>query len=492
MGAVPVRMIRVRDVARVTPRMARVTFSGDGLSDLSGLGTDPVSLFFPKPGDTEPRLPGPDAPDPGTWFREYQALPDSVRPWMRMFNVRGHDGGAGTIDIDFVLHSEPGPAARWAAEAKPGATLAMLGPVPWFGRPVPVAASVGAADWVLLVGDASALPSIGLVLESLPPGKRAVVCVQVADAAEEQELPSHGDVSVHWVHGTGPGVLPAAVRALEFPAGTAYVCLGAEAGDVRELREHLVEERAVPKIAVDFSPYWRSGLTQEDAPTKEDMALSKEQMAHYQALSDQASGEGQAGSGSIFDSMYESNTAPWVIGEPQPVIVQLERDGLIRGSVLDVGTGTGEHTVLLARLGYDALGIDLSRAAIERAEAIAAERGVAARFELADATRLGETGATYDTIVDSALFHLLDPESRARYVDALLAVTRPGALVHVLALSDEGPGYGPEVSEDDIRSAFSGDGWTLDSLTRVTYRGVFGADGSHGELPAWLARIHRT
>lgn len=64
----------------------------------------------------------------------------------------------------------------------------------------------------------------------------------------------------------------------------------------------------------------------------------------------------------FWDSVYDSGVAPWVIGEPQPAIVELERAGWIRGRVLDPGTGAGEHTILLTRLGYDVRGVDLAPA----------------------------------------------------------------------------------------------------------------------------------
>ena len=122
---------------------------------------------------------------------------------------------------------------------------------------------------------------------------------------------------------------------------------------------------------------------------------------------------------SRFDDAYKSRTAPWVIGEPQPAIVDLERAGLIRGKVLDVGCGTGEHTILLTRLGYDVLGIDFAPHAIEQARDNAAEKGVDARFEVADAMNLGDE-PRYDTIVDSALFHIFDDTDRPRYVAACM------------------------------------------------------------------------
>jgi SAM-dependent methyltransferase len=201
---------------------------------------------------------------------------------------------------------------------------------------------------------------------------------------------------------------------------------------------------------------------------------------------------------SRFDDAYKSRTAPWVIGEPQPAIVELQRAGLIHSKVLDIGCGTGEHTILLTRLGYDVLGIDFAPHAVEQARANAAEQGVDARFEVADAMNLGaEPG--YQTIVDSALFHIFDDADRVRYVSSLHTAARPGGLVHVLALSDAGRGFGPQVSEDEIRDAF-GDGWVLEALDTTTYRGVVQeaqadaiglAVGTRVDEPAWLARARR-
>jgi SAM-dependent methyltransferase len=53
-------------------------------------------------------------------------------------------------------------------------------------------------------------------------------------------------------------------------------------------------------------------------------------------------------------------------------------------SVLDVACGRGRHAVELARRGFDVVGVDLSRRAIERARLRAHEAGVAVRFEQAD------------------------------------------------------------------------------------------------------------
>jgi SAM-dependent methyltransferase len=201
---------------------------------------------------------------------------------------------------------------------------------------------------------------------------------------------------------------------------------------------------------------------------------------------------------SRFDEFYRTTTPPWVIGEPQPAVVELERAGLIRGRVLDIGCGTGEHTILLTRLGYDVLGVDFAPEAVQQARRNAEGTGVAARFEVQDAMSLGaEPG--YDTILDSALFHVFDDTDRPRYVASLHTACKPGARVHVLALSDAGRGFGPQVSGETIRDAFA-EGWELEALEPTTYRGVvtemhaerLGLPvGSSVDEPAWLARVRR-
>lgn len=275
----PLRRIRVAAVRPITPRMMRVTFGGDALSGLRLTGPDQqVKLYFPRRERTEPVLPAPDPDgDVMRWYTAYAAIPEAERPWMRSYTVRAHDPGAPTVDIDFFLHGEggegvEGPATRWARAARPGDTLGMFGPSDHFAQPV----TVGTADWTLLVADGCSLPALATIAEALPPGHRALAFVQVPDAAEEQPPATAGELTVHWLHGDASVV--DAVRAAALPSGRPYVWLAGEAGVVRALRRHLVEERGYDKRAVDFTGYWRRRLTQDDAPTPEDLAEARERL----------------------------------------------------------------------------------------------------------------------------------------------------------------------------------------------------------------------
>jgi len=261
-----VSLVAVVSVARLTPRMTRVTFTGDGLTELETWPDQQLKLLFPPPGG-ELRLPSePAAGDGMRWYTAYLALPD--RPIMRGFTVRALSGDR--LVVDFVLHDHGGPAATWARTARPGDRLARYGPAAVYARALNFE-----ADWLLLAGDETALPAVGSLLETTVPS-RATVLVEIADAAEEQDLPG-----VRWVHrhDAPPGEkLIDAVRALAVPTGSTFAWLAGEASLVRTLRRDLVA-RGVPKKAIDFAGYWRKTLTQDDAPTEADLTEARERLS---------------------------------------------------------------------------------------------------------------------------------------------------------------------------------------------------------------------
>jgi cyclopropane fatty-acyl-phospholipid synthase-like methyltransferase len=192
-----------------------------------------------------------------------------------------------------------------------------------------------------------------------------------------------------------------------------------------------------------------------------------------------------------WDAVYVADERPpWDIGRPQPVFARLADQGLLRGMLLDSGCGTGENTILAADHGAEALGVDVAPTAIAQARRKAAERGSPARFEVSDVLALGQLGQTFDTVVDSGVFHVFDDADRARYVASLASVMKPGATCYLMCFSDRQPGdAGPRrVSRDELTAAFH-DGWAIQSISAETF--VINFQG-RSDAQAWLATIERS
>ena len=192
-----------------------------------------------------------------------------------------------------------------------------------------------------------------------------------------------------------------------------------------------------------------------------------------------------------WDTVYVAGTPPpWDVGRPQPAFVRLADRGALRGHLLDAGCGTGENALLAAAHSADVVGVDVSPTAIARARAKAAERGLSARFEVADALNLSQLGLTFDTVIDSGLFHVFDDENRARYVASLASALRSGGSCYLMCFSDLQPGtFGPRrVRKDEIISAFS-DGWSVTGIEADEF--VVNRELDIATARAWLATIRR-
>jgi SAM-dependent methyltransferase len=198
--------------------------------------------------------------------------------------------------------------------------------------------------------------------------------------------------------------------------------------------------------------------------------------------------------GPRWDELYASGTpTPWDIGRAQSAFARLAGRGLLSGRVLDAGCGTGEHVLLAAVHGAEAVGVDVSPRAIGQAREKAARRGLAARFDVADALNLVELGMTFGTVIDCGLFHVLNDDERARYATSLASVLEPGGTCYLLGFSDRQPigsgGSGPRrMRQEEFAAAFRG-GWAVTSVAADTFEINPGLGGTTAQ--AWLATIRR-
>lgn len=193
--------------------------------------------------------------------------------------------------------------------------------------------------------------------------------------------------------------------------------------------------------------------------------------------------------GQPWDASYSDGPAPWDIGQPQPAMVHLAAEGAFAGAVLDVGCGTGENAFHVASLGLPVLGVDVAETALEMAREKAEVRGSGAEFLLADAFHIDRLGRAFETVLDCGLFHTFDHEDERRdYLASLASVTERGATLHLLCFSDVGTNTGPHpVSQQELRAAFHGDGWSIAAIEPDSIKTRFEPAGS----PAWLATITR-
>lgn len=240
------RLLDVRAVERITPRMTRVTLGGSELSDFVSSGSDQrIKLCLPQPGNPTPL---------GRSRAEVFALPREQQPKQRTYTVRRFDPDALELTVDLVVHDHECPGSVWAANVAPGDRIVTVGPSPSY--------QVGPdADPLVLIGDETALPAIGAIVEELPEGRSARAVVEVADAAEEQRIDSAADVEWTWLHrdGAAPGSpepLMSAVRELH-TGPNPHVWIGAEATPVREVRDHFEKVLGLERSRVYALAYWR-------------------------------------------------------------------------------------------------------------------------------------------------------------------------------------------------------------------------------------------
>lgn len=183
----------------------------------------------------------------------------------------------------------------------------------------------------------------------------------------------------------------------------------------------------------------------------------------------------------LFDCLYRLGLDDWNIDAPQPDLVRLYAEGALRGRLLDVGCGSGENAIFLARQGLDVKGIDFVARAVSIARARAKIAGVSVDFEQADAFNVAHLGQ-FDAVLDYGLMHQFGVSAARRYVAAIRHALSPGGVfvVQCLArrqrLAPRPPGY----TRRDLERIFE-DGWAIE-IRPARYQIRSGE-----ELPAWLA-----
>ncbi|MGV0869797.1 siderophore-interacting protein [Corynebacterium kalidii] len=262
---ITMRELEVLRIEDVTPGMRRVVFGGEGLREhlrdgeqvpaiVSDGFDDDMRMIFPHPVTGERPYPVSLGDGRLDWTAEVNEL-------FRTYTVRRwtpEAGEFGELVVDFARHGA-GLAEGWSDTASVGDRVYAAGPKNCASLPVHT-------DWLLLIGDETALPAIGRCLEELPAGHRVVAVVEVPERADIQHdldglsTVDGAGIDLRWVVRAEGGDFTETVAALAqggaLPGGTPFVWAAGEAGRLKTVRR-FVKERGVPREHVQITGYWR-------------------------------------------------------------------------------------------------------------------------------------------------------------------------------------------------------------------------------------------
>jgi len=182
----------------------------------------------------------------------------------RTYTTRHIDFVEKELWIDFVAHGDNGPASAWANRTRSGDCIAIgmkEGRRPLFPE----------ADDYLFVGDSTALPVIGAMLEQLPAGVSAQVIMEIPGKADELKLSSQARLAVSWVYNPQPeqgSNLAAIVRNMLLPSGNRFVFVAAEYDTAKELKSYFKNELLWPPETFSAMSYWKRGESEDQSSAR--------------------------------------------------------------------------------------------------------------------------------------------------------------------------------------------------------------------------------
>jgi ubiquinone/menaquinone biosynthesis C-methylase UbiE len=144
----------------------------------------------------------------------------------------------------------------------------------------------------------------------------------------------------------------------------------------------------------------------------------------------------------LFRIFYRLGFTPWD-GHPlaQSLRTLVEGDGsLPTGKALELGCGTGDCSIYLAKHGWQVTAVDFVPQALKKARAKARVDNVVINFAHADVTRLSSAGLgdNFGLIVDNGCLHNMSDPDRDAYVREVSAIAAPGARLLVVAFEPGG------------------------------------------------------
>lgn len=150
-----------------------------------------------------------------------------------------------------------------------------------------------------------------------------------------------------------------------------------------------------------------------------------------------------------------------------------ENGGGPKGVAVDIGCGTGAHTIELARRGWQAIGVDNQPKAIRLARKRAQAERSDATFVEADITALADTRLAHDVrlFLDIGCFHDLSDEGRHAMAASITALAAPRATLLLLGFQPGRRGPLPRGADQrELEETFTD--WRTVATTPAVTEGV--------------------
>ena len=167
-----------------------------------------------------------------------------------------------------------------------------------------------------------------------------------------------------------------------------------------------------------------------------------------------------SGSAAWWDQRYIEGRDGWELGEPAPPLRQFFNDHPAAPApparVLVPGCGRGHEATLLAELGFEVIGLDLSAEALRAAQAL---HGSHHRLQWLQGDLLDSDvfpASSFDGFLEHTCYCAMDPAQRPAYRAAAHRLIRPGGWLAGLFWCHSRPG-GPPYGSDpaSLQAAFT-------------------------------------
>lgn len=126
-------------------------------------------------------------------------------------------------------------------------------------------------------------------------------------------------------------------------------------------------------------------------------------------------------------------------GNPLPLVEKL-LEHTQKGSVLEIGAGSGRNSIFLAKNGFDVLVTDISSSAIQKIKEVAEKENISLQTEVFDITEK-ELSEAFDIIICTFVFqHLLKNDAES-VIKKIQSHTKPSGFNIIYAFTKDGDFY---------------------------------------------------